>query len=307
VAQSFLRELTPHAGEVNRPRIFDDPTSNTTEILVSGFVVLMMLNVGIDLTVDKIRSVFREPKMLAIGLGLNYLVFPAIFYALIKLFNVDGMWAVGLLFVAAAPGGPVASVMVQNARGHLALAVSLIVVMNLLNTILTPVGIWLMDAMPSSQDGNAVVFGMIQTILWFQVLPLALAMGFRHYWPERATQLQPTIERGAKVLLIIVAIGVIASEIQGLKNLPWGLIAAVNIVVPITLGLSWWLTPGTVTDKMAVSLTTPYRSISVVLLLLAAWVRDGNALLAAMAYSGTMMWMCLATSGWMRKRYASKD
>ena len=287
--------------------MFEDPASNTTEILVSGFVVLMMLNVGIDLTVEKIRAVFRSPKLLAIGLGLNYLVVPAIFYALIQVFQVDGMWAVGMLFVAAAPGGPVASVMVQNARGNLALAVSLIVVMNLLNTVLTPIGIWLMDAFPSSQDGQAVVLGMIQTILWFQVLPLAVAMGFRHNWPAQATKLQPSIERGSKVLLIIVAIGVIASEFQNLQHLPWGLIALVNIVVPISLALAWFLTPGAAADKMAIALTSPYRSISVVLLLLAAWVRDGNALLAAMAYSGTMMWMCLAISGWMRKRYSSSD
>jgi BASS family bile acid:Na+ symporter len=287
--------------------MFDDPTSNTSEILVGVFVILMMLNIGIDLTIEKIRAVFREPKLLAIGLGLNYILVPAVFYGLVIAFEVDGMWAVGLLFVAVAPGGPVASVMVQNARGHLALAVSLIVVMNLLNTVLTPIGIWLMDAMPASDGDEQVVIGMIKTILMFQVTPLAAAMGFRHVWPDRAIRLQPMIERGAKLLLIVVAIGVLATEIQGLKNLPWGLIAAVNIGVPISIAASWWLTPGNTTDKIAISLSTPYRSISVVLLLLAAWVRDGDAILAAMAYSGTMMWMCLVASGWMRKRVATAD
>jgi len=286
--------------------MFDDPTSNTSEILVSIFVILMMLNVGIDLTVGKIRAVFREPKLLAIGLGLNYILVPALFYALVTVFDVNGMWAVGLLFVAVAPGGPVSSVMVQNARGHLALTVSLVVVMNLLNTVLTPVGIWLMDAMPTADGGEQVVFGMIKTILMFQVTPLAAAMGFRHAFPERAIRLQPMIERGAKILLIVVAVGVVATEIQGLKHLPWGLIAAVNIGVPISLAVSWWLTPGRTIDKIAISLATPYRSISVVLLLLAAWVRDGDAILAAMAYSGTMMWMCLAASGWMRRRVATE-
>ena len=71
--------------------MFDDPTSQTTELLVGGFVILMMLNVGIDLTVDKIRSVFRSPKLLTIGLLLNYLFVPAIFYGLTLLFDVDGM------------------------------------------------------------------------------------------------------------------------------------------------------------------------------------------------------------------------
>ena len=285
--------------------MFEDPTSKTTELFVGGFVILMMLNVGIDLTISKVRSVFRSPKLLAIGLGLNYLLIPAMVYGLVRLCGVSGMWAVGLLFVAAAPGGPVASVMVQNSKGNLALAVSLIVVMNLLNTVLTPVGIWLMDAMPNPSDDGSVVLGMIKTILMFQMLPLAAAMGFRHWRPETATRLQPGIERGAKILLIVVAIGVVASEIQNLKHLPWGMIAAVNIAVPVSLGLGWFLTPGSTEDRIAMSLTIPYRSISVVLLLLASWVKDGNAILAAMAYSGTMMWMCLATSGFMRKKVMS--
>jgi len=284
--------------------MFDDPTSQTTELLVGGFVILMMLNVGIDLTLEKIRSVLHSPKLLTIGLFLNYLVVPALFFGLARLFNVTDGWAVGLLFVAAAPGGPVASVMVQNARGHLALAVSLMVVMNLLNTVLTPIGIWVMDAMPMTDGSSSVVFGMIKTIFWFQVLPLAIAMGFRHWAPEKAIRLQPTIERSAKLLLIVVAIGVVASEIQDLQYLPWGLIAALNIGVPISLFLGWWLTPGTIEDKIAISLTVPYRSISVVLLLVAAWVKDGDAILAVMAYSGTMMWVCLAASAWMRKRTA---
>ncbi len=85
--------------------MFDDPTDKTTELLVGGFVILMMLNVGIDLTIAKVRAVFRSPKLLALGLGLNYLVIPALVYGLVQLCGVEGMWAVGLLFVAAAPGG----------------------------------------------------------------------------------------------------------------------------------------------------------------------------------------------------------
>ncbi len=282
--------------------MFDDPTSKTTELFVGGFVILMMLNVGIDLTLAKVRSVFQSPKLLAIGLGLNYLLIPAMVYGLVQICGVSGMWAVGLLFVAAAPGGPVASVMVQNAKGHLALAVSLIVVMNLLNTILTPIGIWLMDAMPTTSEEGSVVLGMIETILIFQVLPLAAAMGFRHWRPQTAIRIQPSIERAAKVVLIVVAIGVVASEIQNLKYLPWGMIVAVNIAVPASLAVGWFMTPGTMEERIAMSLTIPYRSISVVLLLLAAWVKDGNAILAAMAYSGTMMWMCLTASSLMRKR-----
>jgi|GEM_PF-2928813 len=272
------------------------------EILVSGFVIFMMVSVGLDLTTDKLRSVFRTPKVLGSALVVNYVLIPLMFLALIDLTGLDGMWAIGILFVAVAPGGPVAVVLVQNARGHLALGVSLLILMNLLNTIATPLGIWALDAMPPTQDGRSPVWGMIRTIVLVQLLPLGAAMFFRARFSALAIALQPRFERASKVLLVVVAIAVLATEMQRIGNVPIALIVVCNVAVLISLLLGWWLTPGTREDKIAVALSTPYRSISVVLLLLTAWVKSPDAFIAAMLYSGTMLWMCLAASTWIRRR-----
>ena len=90
------------------------------EALVSGFVIFMMVSVGLDLTADKLKAVFRAPRVLFSALTVNYGIIPLVFLALIQLTGLEGMWATGLLFVAVAPGGPVAVVLIQNARGHLA-------------------------------------------------------------------------------------------------------------------------------------------------------------------------------------------
>ena len=131
------------------------------------FVIFMMISVGVDLTIDKLKEVFHSPKMLTIGLVVNYLVIPLILYSLVRFLEVPGWWGVGLLFVAAAPGGPVAAVMVQNAKGHLELGVSLMVVMNLLNAVLTPLLIYLMDVIPSETGSEVSLWGMIRTIVMF--------------------------------------------------------------------------------------------------------------------------------------------
>ena len=272
------------------------------EVLVSGFVIFMMVSVGLDLTTDKLKAVFRMPRVLTSALIVNYVVIPAMFLALIEVTGLDGMWATGLLFVAVAPGGPVAVVLVQNARGHLALGVSLLILMNLLNTVATPLGIWALDAMPPSSDGQSPVWGMIQTIVLVQLVPLAAAMFFRANWSGLALSLQPRFEKASKVLLVVVAIAVLASEAQRIGDVPIALIVVCNVAVIISLMLGWWLTPGNREDKIAVALSTPYRSISVVLLLLTAWVKSPDAFIAAMLYSGTMLWMCLAASTWIRRR-----
>ena len=278
--------------------MFSDQPAAVQEALVGSFVVFMMLSVGIDLTTDKIKAVFQRPAILISALLVNYAAVPLVFLALLKIFDVSGMWAVGLLFVAAAPGGPVAGVLTQNAGGNLALGVSLLVLMNIMNTVLTPLGILATDA---SASATLPLAGMVRTIVLFQLLPLAISMGFRHFRPRAAVRIQPTIERAAKALLFIVATVILVSEIPRLMTLPLGLVAACHVAVPITLAAGWFLTPGDRGERIAVALTTPYRSISVVLLLLASWVRDMDAILAAMTYSGAMLWMCVVASLWLRR------
>lgn len=282
--------------------MFSDQSAAVQEALVGSFVIFMMLSVGIDLTVGKIRAVFRSPKVLTSALAVNYLVVPAIFYGLIQLTGLDAMWATGLLFVAVAPGGPVAGILIQNAGGHLALGVSLLVVMNLLNTILTPLGVLVVGAANSADGTSLPLGGMMQTIVYFQMIPLAIAMGFRHLRPLLATRLQPFIERAAKVLLFVVAIAILISEVPRLTTLPWAMIFVTHSAVLLSMVAGWVLTPGHREDKIAVAIASPYRSISVVLLLLAAWVQDMEAMLAAMTYSGAMLWMCLAASMWFKRR-----
>jgi bile acid:Na+ symporter, BASS family len=282
--------------------MFSEQSPEIQEVLVGSFVIFMMLSVGIDLTIDKVRAVFRAPRILCTALAVNYLLVPAIFVGLIQLTGLDGMWATGILFVAVAPGGPVAGVMVQNSRGHLALAVSLLVLMNLLNTILTPLGIWFLGALPVSDGSPTPVLGMVQTIMLYQILPLVLAMTIRHLWESTANWAQPFIEKAAKVLLLVASAVILAGEISRLSALPMALVVVSHIAAGLSMLAGWFLTPGTTEDKIATALTTPYRSISVVLLLLSAWVHDVDAMLAAMAYSGAMLWMCIAASFWFRRK-----
>jgi len=282
--------------------MFSDQSAQIQEILIGGFVIFMMLSVGLDLTIEKIKAVFKEPRILFAALAINYLLIPIVFIGLIKLSGLDGMWATGLLFVAVAPGGPVAGVLVQNARGHLALGVSILIVMNLLNTVLTPIGVWLVDALPASGGSGPPLFGMVQTIVFYQILPLALAMQFRRKWEDKANWLQPFMEQAAKWLLISVAVILCVIERNRLALLPFTLLVIIHVAVAISLAVGWWLTPGSRGDKIAISLTAPYRSMSIVMLLLSAWVRDVDALLAAMAYSVGMLWMCIVTSMIIRRR-----
>ena len=71
---------------------------------------------------------------------------------------------------------------------------------------------------------------------------MAIAMAFRHRWPARAMALQPFIEKAAKVLLFVVATGILISEVPKLKTLPWAMVLVTHGAVLLSMVAGWLLT-----------------------------------------------------------------
>ena len=87
------------------------------EIAVGLFVLVMMLSVGLDLRIRQVFAVFRFPRLLILGLLINYVVVPSIGVGVIKALNIEPIYAIGLLLVVAT-GGPMGALLTQKVRGN---------------------------------------------------------------------------------------------------------------------------------------------------------------------------------------------
>ena len=101
-------------------------------------LALIMLGLGLGLTTQDFTRIVRNPKDFLIGLICQLILLPIIAYILILVFKTPIQIALGVMIIAAAPGGVTSNIMTKFARGDVALSVSLTAVISLISIISVP-------------------------------------------------------------------------------------------------------------------------------------------------------------------------
>ena len=112
-----------------------DPSSL---ILINIILAVMMFGVSLDLRAEDFRRIVREPKAPVIGLLAQFLLLPALTCLACWALRVEPQLALGMMLVAACPGGSFSNIMTWMARGNVAVSVSMTAVSSLAASVLTP-------------------------------------------------------------------------------------------------------------------------------------------------------------------------
>lgn len=167
------------------------------------------------------------------------------------------------------------------------MAVSLLLVLNLLNPVVTPA---IMDAAGITVAGKGIDYvGIFQTLLLFQLLPLVVGLGVRDRSPAWAARWQPRLERTATVLLLVVVVGFGLAKGEVLLELDGRAIIAVLACVTGALLGGFVLGLGAPGMPATLSLTAGIRNGSMALVLIGAWFPDPLSMLTALSVSVTML------------------
>ena len=102
-------------------------------------LALIMLGLGLGLKLDDFLRVFKAPKDFIVGFISQLIILPLVAYLLIIIFRTPPEIAIGLMIIAAAPGGVTSNVLTKFADGDVALSISLTAVISLLSIITVPV------------------------------------------------------------------------------------------------------------------------------------------------------------------------
>ena len=101
-------------------------------------LAFIMLTLGLSLTTQDFTRVIKQPKDFLLGMLSQILILPFVAILLIKVWPISPELAVGLLIIAAAPGGVTSNVLTSYAKGDVALSISLTAVISLLSIITVP-------------------------------------------------------------------------------------------------------------------------------------------------------------------------
>lgn len=176
----------------------------------------LMFGVALDLRVQHFKDLFKAPRKPAIGLFSQWILMPLLTLALIFLLRPAPSLAMGMILLAACPGGNVSNYAVHLSGSNSALSVLMTTISTLGAIVITPLAFtYLSRLIPGTEALRATIqvdtFDMIKTILLLIVLPLALGMSTKHYFPK----LTGLIERPVKVLSMLIFLSFVVFAILG--------------------------------------------------------------------------------------------
>ena len=169
-------------------------------------LALIMLALGLGLTGQNFLRVIKQPKDFIVGLICQLILLPIIAFILIKIFNTPLELALGVMIIAAAPGGVTSNVLTKFANGDVALSVSLTAIISLISIISVPFIVFksadLLQVTSISKEISMI--GISMKMFLVVTLPVLLGMLIRKLAKNVITSKTQLIQKISVILFVIV-------------------------------------------------------------------------------------------------------
>lgn len=203
---------------------------------------VIMFGLGLTLTVGDFTRVLKHPKAVFIALVCQLLLLPAVCFGLVLLFQLPPLLAVGMMMLAASPGGTTANLYSHLFRGDVALNISLTAVNSVIAVITLPIitnlAIWYFQPF---DDTLGLQWGKTLEVFAIVLLPVVLGMIVRRLWPTFADRMDKPVRIASVVILVVVIGGAVVSNWQLLVDNFLGLAGITILFCVISLAVGFWV------------------------------------------------------------------
>ena len=177
-------------------------------------LALIMLTLGLGLTTSDFIRVIKRPKDFLVGLICQVIFLPIIAFVLIKILNVQPALALGVMIIAAAPGGVTSNILTKFANGDVALSVSLTAIISLLSILTVPfIVIKSADLFDINYLSKEISMSGISIKMFLVVtLPVVIGMLIRKFAQNFIIKRTALIEKISLTLFMIVFISIWLEE-----------------------------------------------------------------------------------------------
>ncbi len=183
-------------------------------VALPAALAVIMFGLGLSLTVDDFVRVTRRPRAAVVALALQLLVLPAVCFGLVVVAGLEPVLAVGMVLLAASPGGTTANLFSHLFRGDVALNVSLTAVNSLLAVVTLPLVTNLAVSVfdPPGAGEIGLQFGKTVQVFAIVLVPVALGMLVRRSSPAFADRMDKPVRILSAVVLALVIVGTVLAE-----------------------------------------------------------------------------------------------
>lgn len=197
-------------------------------------LALIMLGLGTSLTLEEFKRVAKQPKDFIVGFICQLVLLPIIAFALIKIMNTPIELALGVMIIAAAPGGVTSNILTKFAKGDVALSVSLTAVISLISVVSVPFIVFKSAEIlqVSYIEKNISMLGISLKMFFVVTLPIIVGMLIRNYATSFISSKTQMIQRLSVLLFIIVFLAIWVEE---WKNIYSFLVRAGSITLTLNI------------------------------------------------------------------------
>ena len=169
-------------------------------------LALIMLALGLGLTVQDFLRVAKQPKDFLVGLICQLILLPFIAFLFLKIFNLPTEIALGVMIIAAAPGGVTSNVLTKFANGDVALSISLTAIISLISIFSVPFIVFKSaDLLKVSEISKEIsMIGISMKMFLVVTMPVIIGMIIRKFASNFVTSRSKLIERFSVLLFVIV-------------------------------------------------------------------------------------------------------
>ncbi len=282
--------------------------------ILNAVLAIVMFSIALDLDARSFQALLKRPKPLLTGLFSQFVVLPVLTFGLILVFQPRPSIALGLILVAACPGGNISNYLTHRAGGNVALSVSMTALATLAAVLLTPLNIAFWGSLyePTRallRETQIDPVSVAVTIGFMLVLPLVLGMTFNAKAPRLAMKLRRPLQTLSMLIFVAFIVLALAANFDYFLSYA-GLVAGLVIVHNAVAFSGGFLTASamrlTPYDRRAVTMETGIQNSGLGLILIFAFFNGLGGMAVVAAFWG--MWHAIAglalATAWSRRNVA---
>jgi BASS family bile acid:Na+ symporter len=193
--------------------------SIATDLFLPIALGIIMLGLGLSLTMEDFKRVAKYPKAMTVALGCQMILLPALCFFLVNVFGLEPALAVGLMLLAASPGGATANLYSHLSDGDVALNISLTAINSVLTLFTLPLIVnFSLNYFMDSGQYVPMQFSKVLEVFGIVLIPVTIGMFIKNKFSGFASRMEKPVKIASALILIIIIVSVTIREKQLLAD-----------------------------------------------------------------------------------------
>lgn len=216
--------------------------SLATAVLLPIALGIIMLGLGLSLTIQDFKRVTQYPKAVTVALFCQMVLLPVLCFVLVIVTNLDPVLCVGMMLLAASPGGATANLYSHLSKGDVALNITLTAINSILTLFTLPLIVnFSLNYFMESGQYVPVQFQKIIEVFAIVLIPVSIGMLLKKKWPTFATTMDKPVKIASAFILIALIVSVTIREKQVLVEYAGSLGLPVLLFNVISMAVGYYV------------------------------------------------------------------